>query len=578
MYDLKISGGVIVDGTGRPRYRGDVGIRDGRLVDVGDAPESAKVEVDAPGQIVCPGFIDVHTHYDAQVLWDRMLSISPWHGVTTAVMGLCAVGFAPCRERDREYIMRLVSLIEGMSFEALEAGLGDWGFETYPQYLDLIQRRGTAINVASGIGHHPIKIWVMGPDAVERYATDAELAQQQDVLRQALGAGAVAFSVYNGPAHHGPGGKPVPSQLTRADQFERLLETMAEVGRGSFQCQWGPTFDADTIPDYIERFGVPFCRPQLTARPDVHDERIAAIRSARAQGLPWFPEVNPLPMTFEVGLEDPFMFGLDLPLGAMKVTPLHDLLGPITALATKEERLQAYRQPGFRDAFVAATNRPDWNDGYWPFVLVNYNPARPATEGRRLLALAAEAGDTPGAVMFDVALASGLDARFGVEAGNRDIDMVEQLLYNDDFVIGAGDAGAHQGQMVDCRYPTHLLSHWVRERDYPLERAVWQLTGAAVGGYGILDRGVLEPGRAADVVVFDPDAVADGPLRRINDLPGGARRLVSDAIGIEAVIVNGTVIRSHGADAVDPDGPLPGKLLREFLPHAARRPRSHAAR
>jgi N-acyl-D-amino-acid deacylase len=239
-YDLTISGGTIVDGTGSPGRRGDVGIKDGRVVALGEAPGKAARDIDATGRVVCPGFVDVHTHYDAQVLWDRLLSISPWHGVTTVVMGNCGFGIAPVRKDHRQLLIQTLEKVEGMSAAALHEGLGDWGFETFPQYLDLVEKRGSAINVAALIGHTPLRLYVMGEEATERAATAQEVAAMRRIVREALDAGALGLATSKLQAHVGFGGRPVPSRAADFEEVRALASTIKDAGHGMLQTTLGP--------------------------------------------------------------------------------------------------------------------------------------------------------------------------------------------------------------------------------------------------------------------------------------------------------------------------------------------------
>ena len=229
-YDLKITGGTIVDGTGESGYGGDVGIKDGKIVALGDAPDDADRTIDADGKIVCPGFIDIHTHYDAQIIWDRMLTVSPWHGVTTVVIGNCGFGVAPTRPENRDLIVRTLEKVEGMSKAALETGMGDWGFETFPQYLDAIEANGTAINVAAYIGHTPLRLYVMGEDAYEREATEEEIEQMRAIVREAMEAGALGFATSESPNHVGAEGRPVPSRFASFEEMRSLASALRDAG------------------------------------------------------------------------------------------------------------------------------------------------------------------------------------------------------------------------------------------------------------------------------------------------------------------------------------------------------------
>src|SRR5215468_9078384 len=240
-YDLKITGGTVIDGTGRPGVRADVGIRAGRIAALGSVSGPAAQTIDAAGHIVAPGFVDIHTHYDAQVLWDRMVTISPWHGVTTVVMGNCGFGVAPTRQGHRELILRTLEKVEGMSLDALQAGLGtDWPFETFPEYLDTVERRGSAINLAAFVGHTPVRLYVMGEEAVERAATDAEVAEMRRIVCDAAAAGAIGFATSKAPTHVGYAGKPVPSRLAELSEIRALAGALPDAGGGIVQATVGP--------------------------------------------------------------------------------------------------------------------------------------------------------------------------------------------------------------------------------------------------------------------------------------------------------------------------------------------------
>jgi N-acyl-D-aspartate/D-glutamate deacylase len=456
--------------------------------------------------------------------------------------------------------MEMVELVEGIPYQCLEAGMGDWGFETFPQYLDLVERRGVGINVAVNIAHHPVKVYVMGPEAQDRYSNDTEWEQQRAIFQEGLEAGAVGCSVFNGVAHIGPGGKPVPSRLTLPKQFHSLMRLVDDFGRGGLDVNMGLAFNTVSAPKLGEMYDISWNHAPI-------DYDTAA--QIAANGVRWHVQASVLPNAFEAGLEDPFMFCIDMPT-VYRVRPLQDLINPLFDL-TPAERLETYKQTEFRRRYVEGTDNDQWNERYWPCIVVSYFPMRPEMEGKRLTDLARERGVTPAEVMLDMAIESDLEARWIIEKPNREPEeWVKILRTNPSIRLGNGDAGAHQGQLADYRWPTVLLSEWVREHGLELERAIQLMTAAGANSYGIADRGVLTAGYKADVVVFDPETVQDGPLERVNDLPGNARRLVSDGLGIEQVIVNGTVLRERGENLVDPEGDLPGKLLREFMPNRDR--------
>ena len=555
-YDLKISGGTILDGSGAPGVRGDVGIRAGRVVALGAAPGSAAGTIEADGRVVTPGFVDIHTHYDAQVLWDRMLSISPWHGVTTVVMGNCGFGVAPTRPEHRTLILRTLEKVEGMSFEALSAGLGtDWPFESFPDYLDAVERRGTAINVAAFVGHTPVRLYVMGEEATERPATEDETARMRALVRGAIDAGAVGFSTSKAPTHVGAFGKPVPSRAAELAEIEALAGALGEAGRGVIQATVGPGLFFDEFADLARRTGRPVTWTALLAGllgPGSHrmllDRSIALVR----EGLPIVPQVACRPLNVDFDLAEPF------PFESLRV------FRSVSA-ADRDGKARIYRDPEFRRTFKEslAARRGGPLAASWERAWISAYPPDRSLEERRVDEVARERGVDPVDLVLDLSLASNLKARFRLAIANYDEAEVGELLADPNTVLGLSDAGAHASQLCDAPFATYLLAHWVREtRTLGLEQAIRMLTSRAADVLGITDRGRLAVGVPADVVVFDPRTVGASPLRRVRDMPAGAERLVSDASGIDAVIVNGRVIRRDGHDTVDAGGPLPGALLR----------------
>ena len=555
-YDLKITGGTIIDGTGAAGIVGDVAIRSGKVAALGRVSGAAATTIDAMGRVVAPGFVDVHTHYDAQVMWDRMLTISPWHGVTTVVMGNCGFGVAPTRPQHRELILRTLEKVEGMSFDALAAGIGnDWPFETFPEYLDAVERRGTAINVGVLIGHTPVRLYVMGEEATERPATAAEVAQMRSIVRAAIDAGAVGFATSKAPTHVGYAGRPVPSRAAELTEVLAIADALREAGRGVVQATVGPGLFFDEFAQLAAASGRTVTWTALLAGmlgPGSH--RMLLDRSADLirQGFPVVPQVSCRPLNFDFDFKEPFAFE-SLPMFA----------GVSAADAAGKARI--YRDPAFRESLKAAygSSMAGPFAAFGERVWISSCAQDPALEERTLEGVARERRVHPIDLMLDLALDSNLSARFRMALINFDEEAVAELLTDAHTVLGLSDAGAHASQLCDACFATHLLGHWVREKGtLTLEEAVRMLTTRPAEVFGITDRGRLAVGMPADVVVFDPPTVGASKLRRVHDLPAGADRLVADATGIEAVIVNGQVIRHEGKDVVDAGGPLPGKLLR----------------
>lgn len=560
MFDVKIVGGTVVDGTGVPGVRADVGITDGLVTALdqgsGVADAEATRTIDATDRIVAPGFVDIHTHYDAQIMWDRMLTVSPWHGVTTVVTGNCGFGIAPTRPEHRDLVVRTLEKVEGMSAEALRAGLGDeWGFETFPEYLEAVERRGPAINVAAMIGHTPIRLAVMGEASTERAATDDEVATMRVIVAEALEAGALGFATSKSPTHVGFEGRPVPSRSAELSEIVALAGVLGDAGRGVVQATMGSGLAFAEFGEIARRTGRPI---SWTALLGGFGEGIAQMLLDESiklldEGLPVHPQVSCRPLMFEFSFAEPFPFE-GMPL-----------FGPIASASDAGTKIATYRDPAFRAEFAErmATGRAGALGGSWDRTVVSWFPADPSIEGRSVVDLADAAGVEPTAFVLDLAVESGLEARFRMAVLNYDDDEVEGLLTSPYTMLGLSDAGAHASQLCDAGFSTHLLSHWVRDRKaIPVEEAVRMLTSQAADIFGIADRGRLLVGRPADVVVFDPATVGCSDLRRVHDQPAGADRLVADATGIDAVLVNGSLLREGGSDLLGPEDALPGKLLR----------------
>jgi len=551
-FDLLIRGGTVVDGTGAPARRADVAIRNRRIAAVGAPAGTADRVLDADGAVVAPGFVDIHTHYDAQVFWDRMLSISPWHGVTSVVMGNCGFGVAPTRPAHRELVLLTLEKVEGMSLDALRAGIGaEWPFETFAQYLDAIERRGTAINVGALVGHTPVRLYVMGEEATEREATADEVAAMRALVAEALRAGAVGFATSKSPTHVGWEGRPVPSRVAAWEEIEALAGCLAEAGN-VMQATLGPGLFLDEFAAIQERTRRPVSWTALLGGmlgPDGHRAVLERSAAMQARGVRVIPQVSCRPLMLEFNLAAPF------PLESMSV------MIPV-ARADLAGKRAIYADPDFRRALREKIDRGVLTRALHDMQITEHPPDASLAE-RCLADVAAERGIHPVDLMLDLSLASCLETRFRLAALNTDEAVVAELLRHPATMLGLSDAGAHASQLCDACAPTELLGKWARERGVlALEEAVRRLTAEPADVFGIRNRGRLAEGFAADVTVFDPATVGCGPLRRVYDFPAGVDRLISDATGIRAVVVNGVVIREDGRDAVDPEGPLPGRVLR----------------
>jgi len=555
-YDLLIRGGTLVDGSGAPGRRGDLAVRAGRIAALGDVAGTAARTLDADGAVVAPGFVDIHTHYDVQVFWDRMLSISPWHGVTTVVIGNCGFAVAPTRPAHRDLILRTLENVEGMSLAAMRAGIGaEWPFESIPEYLDALERRGTAINVGALVGHTAVRMYVMGEEATERAADDDEIARMRALVAEGLRAGALGFATSWSPTHVGYAGRPVPSRVAELKEIEALAGALAEVPHGVMQATLGPGLFLDQFADISRRTGKPVSWTALLGGmlgPDGHRYILERSAAMQAEGLNVVPQVSCRPLNFEFQFKAPFPFeGMSL----FKPVSQADLAGKQRIYADPEFRRRMREGLDSSGTFLLA-------EPVRTMVIAEFAPDR-SLEERPAGEVAAERGVHVVDLALDLALQTGLEARFRLAILNTDEATTAELLTHPASMIGLSDAGAHASQLCDAGAPTDLLGRWVRDKGVlSLEEGVRRLTSQPADVFGIRDRGRLAPGLAADVVVFDPRRIACGRLQRVHDFPAGADRLIAPALGVRAVVVNGTVIRSEDRDAVDPSGPLPGRLLR----------------
>jgi N-acyl-D-amino-acid deacylase len=554
-YDLKITGGTIVDGTGKPGFSGDLGIKDGKVVSLGKVDGPATTTIDATGKVVSPGFVDVHTHYDAQILWDRMLTISPWHGVTTTVIGNCGFGVAPTKAIHRKLIMQTLEKVEGMSLDALHAGLGDdWPFETFPQYLDALEKRGSAINVAALFGHTPLRLYVMGEESTERAATADEIGTMKRLMREAMEAGAIGFGTSVSVSHNGYAGKPVPSRQAAVEEMDALVSVMGDMKRGLMQITIGREFSTRHMAEVSRKYGVPVTWTALLSYlygPGGHRKQLDLAAEQRKSGALVIPQVSCRPLNFEFTFAEPFIFDV---MKFMNELAVEDAKAPGT-------RRRAYADPAWREKLRSEVT--PLFQRWWDRVIIAWAPSAKELEEQPLTEAARKLGKDPVDLALDLALASDLQARFRMAVMNFDEKEVAELITDPHTIIALSDAGAHASQLCDACYSTYLLGHWVRDKKtFTVEQAVHNLTQRPAEMFGITDRGLLALGRPADVVVFDPKTVGPGPLKRVYDMPAGADRLVSEASGIDVVIVNGKLIRRDGKDALADNDKLPGRLLR----------------
>lgn len=550
MYDVIIRGAQICDGSDASPYTGDIAISGDRVAAVGAVSGAARRTIDADGLVAAPGFIDVHTHYDCQVSWDPALTPSSWHGVTSVVMGNCGFTIAPCRAAHRDLLMEMLLYVEGMPTEALRAGVR-WEWEAFPDYLDAVERARPAINTAVFVGHSAVRYFVMGDAAVERAATADELARMQAVVREALRAGAIGFSTSESPTHFFGSGVPVPSRVAPRDEFLALASVLAEFGRGIVEVAplhlLGATDDklADQrfYAEVARAAGRPVTWAPLLANPFDPGGAIRIIDAAAAAqraGDHVVPQVGCRPLEVRISFETAGIAIANNPFWR-----------PILELP-RVERCARLADRAFRDELRALSGGGGFVAALapsWAHILPRLSaaPAHAQWIDRSLADIAAARGGDPVDTLLDLALEADLDVQFGVPIMNTDDDAVGQLLRHPAGVIALSDAGAHVDTLADQGFTTTLLARWARDLGVlPLADAVRRITAVPAALYGLHGRGQLRAGWAADVTVFDPSRLGLERTELVRDLPGGAARLIQRPIGIEHVLVNGTLLIDRG--------------------------------
>ncbi len=553
-YDLLIKNGRICDGSGAPAFLGDVAVRGDTIVATGRIRDGAKRVIDAQGLVVAPGFIDPHTHYDAQITWDPLATCSCWHGVTTVVFGNCGFGIAPCRPQHRESLMRMLVHVEGMSFAALSRGIS-WQWETLPQYLDFLHQKGTGINVATLIGHSAVRHYVMGEESSERRATAGEIEAMAHIVREAMQAGAFGFATSTSPTHFGDRGKPVPSRLASEEEILALAGVLQEVGRGIIEIAPGPKTGYRFLSALARAGNCPVTWAGLF---DQGDYRRVLEKTAdlRKEGTVILPQVSCRPLVLSFDLRDPFPYEAFRSWKPAVGRPV-------------PERKAFYGSPEFRAAFredIARANsrrRTPVPIARWELVTIKraQRAEHRSFVGKSVAEVAQILGKDPLDTFLDLSIAENLEMEFVAEVMNTDPQAVGELISHPTTLLGLSDGGAHVTLLCDAGYATYLLGTWVRERQVlSLEEGVRRLTSAPAEAYGIPRRGRIQVGFAADLTLFDPDTVSALSPELVYDLPGGEARLVQRAEGVHYIIVSGEVLLAEGKY----QGNLPGKVLRSF--------------
>jgi len=561
MYDLIIENARICDGTGKPSFHGSVAVKDGLIAAIGKGNgEAATKKINADGLALAPGFIDPHTHYDAQVAWDPMVTCSSWHGITTVVMGNCGVGVAPVRPKLRDIVMWDLVNVEAIPFEVLQRGI-DWQWETHAQYLDALQKRGLGINVASLAALTPLRHYVMGEESFERAATADEIAVMQKLFRDAIRAGAFGFTSTILNNHIGYQGRPLACRNASRAELSALCQVLREEGRGAIELALTGTnigFVSDDEYNLLEFLVNESQRPvtflALFNKPGKPDSYLGAVEKVKPI-LAWnkaVPQVTCRPLRIQFNMHNPFIFAI--------FTAWHGVFNK-----SVEEQMQLYGDPGFRQTFRDEMDKRRIFAGQWGRMTV-IDAKSPEVQThvaskKTVAQIARDQGKDPIDAFLDLAIADRLELLFDLQAFNFEHEGVKNLVSDPRFLIGLSDGGAHVDMLCDAGYATYLLGRWVREHQVlTLEEGVRRLTSVPADLFGIPKRGRIAPGLVADLTLFDPDTVDAKDPEYVWDLPGGGKRFVAKAKGIKTTVVSGQILYQDG----EHQGGLPGKVLRSY--------------
>ncbi len=554
-YDLIIRNGTIVDGTGASRFHGDIAVKGGKIAEIGKVDGYADRVIDASDLVVAPGFVDPHTHYDAQICWDHLTTPSCWHGVTSLVMGNCGVGLAPCRPESREIAAWDLVNVEAIPFDVLNQGV-TWDWETFPEYMNAAERRGSGVNLGFMAPLSPFRHFVMGEESMEREASSDERSEIASLLGQAVDAGAFGFSTTNLAQHIGYKGRPLACRKADVEELRAYCRVLQERGRGSIELAL--TKDVSVVDESeFELLDLLLSESQRPVtwlallnrddKPEAPQQTLRDTAPLLERGA--IPQVTVRPLLVQIDLRNPFLFANI------------DCFNPAFN-RTVEEQKEVYRSTSLRDGFRKELENPRIFSGKWDRAVINQvgNPELQELVGRTVEDVARERGRDGMDTFLDLAIEDNLELQYSYELFNADESRIPELITDPRAMIGLSDGGAHVDMLCDAGYTTYLLGTWVREKEVmSLEHAIKRITSEPADFYGLTTRGRIKVGTAADFAIFDMSSVGSkrrGDMRE--DLPGGGRRLVMPAEGIEYTIVNGTVLFENNVHS----GALPGTALR----------------
>ncbi len=575
-YDLVITGGKVIDGTGNAPFDADIAIRDGLIVDIGTAleAENAKV-IEADGKIVTPGFVDIHTHYDGQATWDGLLEPSSGHGVTTIVMGNCGVGFAPVKPGQEEWLIQLMEGVEDIPGTALSEGM-EWGWESFPEYLNTLEEKNFSIDIGSQVAHGAVRSYVMGDRGSNNEPANPEdIAEMKNLVREAIEAGALGVSTSRVLGHRAMNGEPVPGTFAAEDELYGLGEALRDAGSGVFELAPAGADGQDLVKapaemKWMRQLSATIERPvtfallQNESEPQLWEQLLSESLEATEQGSQCFPQVAGRPFGLLIGLQTHHAFAKRPTFIQIADLPHSELVAQL-------------KQKSIRDAILNETDEPaNPNivfDGMTRMVQAMLHRLYPLGEipdyepdpSKSFTEIAKSVHATPEEVLYDYMLendghAMGMMPIFNYVDGNHDV--IREMLLHPQAVSGLSDGGAHCGMICDASIPTFMLSHWTRDRTrgekLPLEWIVKKQTQDTATLYGLNDRGTLQAGKRADINVINYDALTLYGPKMAHDLPAGGRRLLQEATGYDYTIVAGHITRDHGKDT----GERPGRLIR----------------
>jgi len=554
-YDLLIKNGRVIDGSGRPAYHGDVAVAKGKIVELGRLSGSARQTIEADGRVVAPGFVDNHCHYDAQVVWDPLCTYSCHHGSTTVIIGNCSLALAPVKPEAREKLAGMLSYVEAIPMDVLQAGV-PWNWETFPQYMSAIGQR-LGVNVGTLVGHSAVRLYAMGDECSDRDATPAELETMRRIVRESLDAGALGLSITRNMNHFDVAGKRIPAACAPESELFALADVLREAGTGVMQCGGGtnPELKDKLLSRISEACGRPIMYNTLleqARQPGRWKTHLAHVEETVKQGIRAIPLCNPGSVVNRFTMKNCQVFR-SMP------TWLPILQGP------DADKLTAYTNPAIRAKLREEVDAPLGPDSTfskrWDLMFVEEPKLAKnrGLAGKHIAEIAKAKGQHPLDAFLDLAVEENLETIFSLGEINMDTEAVAQILGSPYAVVGLTDGGAHVQFHSNVSNPTRLLGYWVREKQImSLELAVRRLTYDSASAFGIYDRGLVQPGMAADLVVFDPDTVAPRKEDVVHDFPANGWRMRELADGIHYTVVNGEVLLEKGEHT----GAHPGRVIK----------------